>query len=64
VLIGGSAHLGNLFYEIRQAGVLGLVWFDESQPGGRYRENWRIEGDRLAEGTFRLRPPSLALTRP
>jgi mannan endo-1,4-beta-mannosidase len=61
---GQFVKIGNLFDGIRQAKVLGLVWFDESQQGGPYRQNWRIEGDRLAEVAFRFRAASLTLTRP
>jgi Glycosyl hydrolase family 26 len=61
---GQFVKISNLFDGIRQARALGLVWFDESQQGGPYRQNWRIEGDRLAEVAFRLGVSSFALTRP
>ncbi len=61
---GQFAKISNLFDGIRQAKALGLVWFDENQAGGPYRQNWRIEGDRVAEVAFRLRTAALTLTRP
>jgi hypothetical protein len=61
---GRFVKINNLFGGIRQAKVLGLVWFDVSQQGGLYRQNWRLEGDRLAEVAFRLGTAALTLTRP
>jgi mannan endo-1,4-beta-mannosidase len=61
---GRFAKISNLFDGIRQVEALGLVWFDQSQQGGRYRQNWRIEGDRPAEVAFRLGASALTLTRP
>lgn len=61
---GRFVKISNLFDGARQTGTLGLVWFDESQRGGPYLQNWRIEGDRLAEVAFRLRAASLTLTHP
>jgi mannan endo-1,4-beta-mannosidase len=61
---GRFVKISNLFDGIRQARALGLVWFDEDQQGGPYQQNWRIEGDRLAEVAFRLGTSSLTLTRP
>jgi len=61
---GRFVKISNLFDGIRQAKALGLVWFDVSQQGGPYRQNWRIEGDRLAEVAFRLGTASLTLARP
>ncbi len=61
---GRFVKISNLFDGVRQTRTLGLVWFDESQRGGPYLQNWRIEGDRLAEVAFRLRTASLTLTRP
>jgi hypothetical protein len=61
---GRFVKISDLFDGILQARALGLVWFDESQQGGPYSQNWRIEGDRLAEVAFRLGTASLTLTRP
>jgi hypothetical protein len=58
------AKIGNLFDGMRQDNTLGLVWFDEAQRGSVYRQNWRIEGDPVAEAAFRLRASALTLTRP
>jgi hypothetical protein len=61
---GQFAKISNLFDGIHQVKALGLVWFDENQAGSRYRQNWRIEGDRVAEVAFRLGTAGLTLTRP
>jgi mannan endo-1,4-beta-mannosidase len=61
---GRFVKISNLFDGIRQAKALGLVWFDQNQRGGLYRQNWRIEGDRLAEVAFHLGTAALTLTRP
>lgn len=62
--VGQFAKISNLFDGLRQAKALGLVWFDENQQGGPYRQDWRIEGDRVAEVAFRLGAAALTLTRP
>jgi hypothetical protein len=62
--VGQFAKISNLFDGLRQAKALGLVWFDENQQGGPYRQDWRIEGDRVAEVAFRLGTAALTLTRP
>jgi hypothetical protein len=61
---GQFVKISNLFDGIRQTSALGLVWFDENQQGGPYRQNWRIEGNRVAEVAFRLGAAALTLTRP
>ena len=61
---GQFAKISNLFDGVPQANALGLVWFDENQRGAPYRQNWRIEGDRVAQAAFRLRTAALTLTRP
>jgi mannan endo-1,4-beta-mannosidase len=61
---GQFAKISNLFDGMRQAKALGLVWFDVNQTGDLYRQNWRIEGDQVAEVAFRLRTAGLTLTRP
>jgi hypothetical protein len=61
---GQFAKISNLFDGIRQTSALGLVWFDENQQGGPYRQDWRIEGNRVAEVAFRLGAAALSLTRP
>ena len=49
---------------MRQYHTLGLVWFDKTQRGGIYRQNWRIEGNQVAEVAFRLGISNLTLARP
>jgi len=61
---GQFAKISNLFDGMRQAKALGLVWFDVNQTGDLYRQNWRIEGDQVAEVAFRLRTAGLTLARP
>jgi hypothetical protein len=61
---GRFVKISNLFDGVAQAKALGLVWFDQNQQGGPYRQNWRIEGDRLAEVAFQLGTAPLTLTRP
>jgi mannan endo-1,4-beta-mannosidase len=60
---GQFAKIGNLFDGMRRAGALGLVWFDEDQHDGLYHQDWRIEGDQVAEAAFRLGISALRLTR-
>ncbi len=62
--VGQFAKIGNLFDGIRQVGALGLVWFDEAQQDGTYHQDWRIEGNAVAEAAFRLGISALSLTRP
>jgi mannan endo-1,4-beta-mannosidase len=61
---GQFAKIGNLFAGMRQYKTLGLVWFDETQHGGIDHQNWRIEGDPVAEAAFRLGVAGLTLYRP
>jgi hypothetical protein len=62
--VGQFAKIGNLFDGIRQAKVLGLVWFDEAQRGGIYHQDWRIEDSQVAEAAFRLGVSALTLAGP
>ena len=48
------ANIQNLFHGMATYKTLGLVWFDEAQHGRISRQNWRIEGNQLAEISFRL----------
>jgi mannan endo-1,4-beta-mannosidase len=48
-----AASIRNLFAGIRQYHLLGLVWFDEDQHGGLYRQDWRLEDDPAALAAFR-----------
>jgi mannan endo-1,4-beta-mannosidase len=61
---GQFTKIGNLFDGMHQNGILGLVWFDKDQHGGIYHQDWRIEGNTVAEDAFRLGVSSLTLARP
>jgi hypothetical protein len=50
---GQAAELPGLFAGARQYGLLGLVWFDQEQSGNVYKQDWRLEGDPVAEAAFR-----------
>jgi hypothetical protein len=52
------AKIANLFNNLREQNVLGVVWFDENQPAnGPYHQDWRLEGksvgDTQAQAAFR-----------
>ena len=51
---GQFVKIQNLFDGMRQYGTLGLVWFDKTQHGGIYHQDWRIEDNETAEISFRL----------
>jgi hypothetical protein len=61
---GQFAKIGNLFAGMRRYQMLGLVWFDLAQHGGNSPQDWRIEGNSVAEAAFRLGVAGLRLTRP
>ena len=61
---GQFAKIGNLFEGMHQDKTLGLVWFDKTQHGGVLHQNWRIEGNQVAEVAFRLGVAPLTLIRP
>jgi hypothetical protein len=61
---GQFAKIGNLFDGMQQDDTLGLVWFDKTQSGGIYRQDWRIEGNAVAEAAFRLGVSTLTLAHP
>ena len=44
--------------------TLGLIWFDKSQHGSIYHQNWRIEDNAAAQAAFRLGIAPLTLVRP
>jgi len=56
----------NLFEGMTKYKTLGLVWFDKDQMKQPEHQDWRIEGDPLAEAAFRLGVSGLTLvsTRP
>ncbi len=59
--VGQFAKIGDLFAGMKKYETLGLVWFDKDQHGGIYHQDWRIEGDAVAEAAFRLGVASLNL---
>jgi mannan endo-1,4-beta-mannosidase len=61
---GQFAKIGNLFAGIRNYRTLGLVWFDIAQHGSLLHQDWRIEGDQVAEAAFRAGISQLTLARP
>jgi mannan endo-1,4-beta-mannosidase len=61
---GQFAKIGDLFAGVREYNTLGLVWFDKTQDGGVYHQNWRIEDSFTAERAFQLGVSGLTLTRP
>jgi cellulose synthase (UDP-forming) len=52
-LAGKAQKIPGLFAGVRQAGLLGLVWFDVAQNDGEFHQNWRLEGHVPAETAFR-----------
>lgn len=46
--------ISDLFRGMAADKTLGLVWFDASQSGSAYRQDWRIEDNREAEISFKL----------
>jgi mannan endo-1,4-beta-mannosidase len=50
---GQALKIPDLFAGIRKYKMLGLVWFDKA-GGTILHQNWRIEGDPVAEFSFRL----------
>jgi mannan endo-1,4-beta-mannosidase len=51
---GQPAKIQDLFRGMASYGTLGLVWFDITQDGGIYHQDWRIEDSAAAEHSFRL----------
>jgi hypothetical protein len=51
---GQFAGIKDLFDGMATAGTLGLVWFDADQDQGVYSQNWRLEGNPVAQNSFRL----------
>jgi hypothetical protein len=51
---GPIPKIQDLFHGMSAYNTLGLVWFDKSQTGGTYHQDWRLEDDRFAEESFRL----------
>jgi mannan endo-1,4-beta-mannosidase len=51
---GQFAKIQDLFHGMAAYKTLGLVWFDKTQHGGIFRQDWRIEDNLQAQISFRL----------
>jgi mannan endo-1,4-beta-mannosidase len=51
---GQFAKIQNLFHGMATYKTLGLVWFDKTQRGGIYHQDWRLEDNLYAQISFRL----------
>jgi mannan endo-1,4-beta-mannosidase len=51
---GQALKIPDLFAGMHQYKTLGLVWFDKEQSGSIVHQDWRIEGNPVAEYSFRL----------
>ena len=49
-----SSKIQDLFHGMARYKTLGLVWFDKTQHGSIYHQDWRLEGNLQAEISFRL----------
>jgi beta-mannanase len=49
----GPGKIEDLFSGASNAGLIGLLWFDEVQHDGPYGEDWRLEGNAAALAVFR-----------
>jgi hypothetical protein len=58
---GQFTKIENLFNGLSQYKTLGLVWFDKDQHGSIYHQDWRIEGNAVAQAVFHLNVSSLNL---
>jgi mannan endo-1,4-beta-mannosidase len=58
---GQFTKIENLFNGMGQYKTLGLVWFDKDRHGSIFRQDWRIEGNAVAQAVFRLNVSSLNL---
>ncbi len=47
------AGIDNLFAGLRASRLLGLIWFDQAQDNGQYRQDWRLEGHPALVKAFR-----------
>jgi hypothetical protein len=48
-----ATQIEGIFKGVKSNHLIGMVWFDESQSGGQYALNWRIEGDPARINAFR-----------
>jgi hypothetical protein len=51
---GQFLKIADLFQGMTRFNTLGLVWFDVTQHGGIYHQNWRIEDNQNAVAQFRF----------
>jgi mannan endo-1,4-beta-mannosidase len=61
---GQPTKISDLFMGMRKYRTLGLVWVGKAQHGGVTHQDWRIEGDQVAEAAFRLAVAALTLAHP
>ncbi len=50
---GQAAKIPNLFAGVRANHLLGFVWFDQTQTGGVYHQDWRLEDNASGLAAFR-----------
>jgi hypothetical protein len=50
---GQAAKIPDLFAGVQANHLLGLVWFDQSQHGSVYHQDWRLEGNSAGLVAFR-----------
>jgi mannan endo-1,4-beta-mannosidase len=50
--IAGPSKIAGLFNGVRSDGLVGLVWFDETQHGGLFHQDWRLEDSPGALAAF------------
>jgi Glycosyl hydrolase family 26 len=51
---GQVTKVKNLFRGMAESRTLGLIWFDIAQHDGIYHQDWRLEGSKAAQQSFRL----------
>ena len=51
---GQFAKIQDLFHGIAASKTLGLVWFDKTQHGSIFQQDWRLEDNEQAQISFRL----------
>jgi Glycosyl hydrolase family 26 len=61
---GQAGKIPGLFAGMREYGTLGLVWFDITQHGGLYNQDWHIGNHTTAEAAFRRGAAALTLAHP
>jgi mannan endo-1,4-beta-mannosidase len=61
---GQFVKISNLFAGMKTYKTLGLVWFDKAQHQGIFHQDWRLEGNAVAESVFQLGVSGLRLAHP